>query len=60
VEALLRVPVEVEHIVPVPPVLEFVHSNFTNPMVEALPRLPMTSDFHKFSWMEWIKEELKV
>jgi hypothetical protein len=29
-------------------------------MVEALPRLPMTSDLPDFKWLEWKKEELKL
>ncbi|RLG83084.1 MAG: hypothetical protein DRO39_08840 [Thermoprotei archaeon] len=60
VEYVLRVPVGVEHILPIPPVLEIVHSEFTRPLVEALPRLPMTSDFHEFEWNKWFKEEFKI
>ena len=59
-EFLLRIPVEAEHTLPIPPVLESIHSSFTQPLVESLPRLPMTSDFHQFEWMKWIKEEFKV
>jgi len=60
VEFVLRIPVEVEHLLPIPPMLEYVHSNFTNPLVEALPRLPMTSEPHKFEWLKWVKEELRL
>ena len=60
VEFILRLPVEVEHMLPIPPVLEYVHSNFTRPLVESLPRLPMTSEPHEFEWLKWIKEELRI
>jgi len=60
IEFALRIPVEIEHALPVPPILEYVHTNFTKPMVESLPRLPMTSDFHEFEWLKWIKEEFRV
>jgi hypothetical protein len=59
IEFVLRIPVEVEHVLPIPPILEFVHTNFTRPIAEALPRLPLTSDFHEFEWLKWIKEEFK-
>jgi len=60
IEYLLRGPVGIEHLLPIPPVLEYVHAYFTRPMVEALPRLPMTSEPHEYEWMKWIKEELKL
>jgi hypothetical protein len=60
VEGILRLPVTVEHVLPIPPVLEYVHSNFTQPLVEALPRLPLTADFPDFKWLEWRKEELRL
>lgn len=56
-EYVLRLPVTVEHVLPIPPILEYVHSHFTQPLVESLPRLPMTSDFPEYEWMKWIKEE---
>ena len=59
VEFVLRIPVEVEHMLPIPPVLEYVHSNFTRPLIEALPRLPMTSEPHEFEWLRWRKEEVR-
>jgi len=59
-EFALRVPVEVEHVLPIPPILETVHGNFTRPLVESLPRLPMTSDFHEFEWLRWIREEFRL
>lgn len=55
-EEILNIPVEVEHAAPVPPLLEYVHSKFTVKLLESLPRLPMTSDFPKRKWLEWIKE----
>jgi hypothetical protein len=60
IEWVLRFPVEAEHILPIPPILENIHSSFTRPLVESLPRLPMTADYHEFVWMKWIKEEFKV
>ena len=59
IEFVLRIPVEVEHLLPIPPVTEYIHTNFTKPMVESLPRLPLTSEPHEFKWLEWIKEEFK-
>lgn len=56
VEAVLEVPATIEHVLPVPPVIERVHSEFTEPMVEKLPRLPLTGDFPIKKWKEWIKE----
>lgn len=60
VEFILRIPVEAEHVLPIPPILETIHSSFTRPLVESLPRLPMTADFHEFEWLKWIKEEFRV
>jgi hypothetical protein len=60
IEFALRIPVTFEHVLPLPPVLEYVHSNFTKPALESLPKLPMTGDFPEYRWMEWVKEELKV
>jgi hypothetical protein len=60
IEAVLRIPVTIEHLLPIPPILEYVHASFTRPLVESLPRLPMTADFPEFSWLKWIKEEFKV
>ena len=53
VEFVLRVPVTVEHVLPIPPVLEKVHSEITEPVIESLPRLPFTGDFPEFKWKEW-------
>ena len=55
-EFALRAPVTVEHLLPIPPVLEYIHKNFTEPLVKSLPRLPMTSDFPEEEWLHWIKE----
>jgi hypothetical protein len=60
VEFILRIPVVAEHVLPIPPILETIHSSFTRPLVESLPRLPMTADFHEFEWLKWIKEEFRV
>ena len=59
-ERILRIPVEIEHVLPVPPVLEYIHSRFTEPAVQAAPRLPMTMDFPEFEYLKWIPEELKL
>jgi len=57
VERILRIPVEIEHAVPVPPILEYAHTKVVKPFVESLPRLPYTSDFHEAAFLAWIKEE---
>ena len=36
---------EVEHAVPVPPIIEKLHRDVGIPAVESLPRLPLTRDF---------------
>lgn len=56
VEFVLRVPIKVEHILPIPPILEKIHSEITSKLVESLPRLPLTSDYPKIKWLEWEKE----
>mgnify|MGYP005639963843 CR=1 FL=1 len=60
IEFVLRGPIVVEHLLPIPPIIEYVHSSFTRPLIESLPRLPMTSDYPEFEWMRWLKEELKL
>jgi hypothetical protein len=60
IEVVLRGPLTIEHILPIPSIIEYVHSNFTKPLVEALPRLPMTADFPEYQFLKWIKEEFKV
>jgi hypothetical protein len=59
IEFILRGPAAIEHLLPIPPILEYIHSNFTKPIVEALPRLPLTSDYPEFEWLKWLKEEFK-
>ena len=60
IEFVLRIAPMLEHLLPIPPILEYVHSNFTQPVVESLPRLPMTSDFPAYEWMKWYKEEFQL
>jgi len=56
VEYVLRGLPSLEHILPIPPLLEKIHSEVVEPLVEALPRLPLTSEPPKFKWKEWVKE----
>ena len=56
VKSALRGPVFIEHILPIPPILETIHSNVTEPLIEELPRLPLTGDFPIIEWKEWLKE----
>jgi hypothetical protein len=60
IEFILRSFVTLEHLLPIPPILEYVHTSFTKPMVESLPRLPMTSDYPEFMFLKWVKEELRL
>ncbi|MCR8463640.1 MAG: hypothetical protein QXH55_05630 [Candidatus Korarchaeota archaeon] len=55
-EFIMRGPPTVEHILPIPPVLETIHSEITTKFIEALPRFPLTSDPPIFKWKEWIKD----
>jgi len=56
VEWILSKPAEVEHIVPLPPLVERIHSEFVEPMIEKLPRLPLTGDAPIEEWLKWKKE----
>jgi len=56
VKAALRVPATIEHVSPLPPLIERVHAEFTEKMIEKLPRLPLTGDFPIHEWEKWIKE----
>ena len=53
---VLRIPVAIEHALPVPPILETIHSNVTEPLIEELPRLPLTGDLPVIKWNEWVRE----
>lgn len=48
--------VETEHALPVPPVIETIHKEVTVPLIEKLPRLPMTAEFTSKEWLKWKKE----
>jgi len=54
IKGLLRIPPGIEHILPIPPVLEKVHAEITEPTIEALPRLPLTGDFYVTKFKEWV------
>ena len=56
IKGVLDIPAGVEHITPLPPLIERIHSEFTVPLVEKLPRLPMTSEFPFQKWLEYKKE----
>ena len=47
VKQVIEIPVEIEHATPLPPLLETIHHEITVPLIEKLPRLPMTRDFGK-------------
>ena len=53
---ILSGPAGIEHVVPLPPLIEKIHNEITVPLIESLPRLPMTSDFPFKRW-EWWKVE---
>ncbi|MEM1820608.1 MAG: hypothetical protein QW498_08725 [Thermofilum sp.] len=57
IELLMRTGPTIEHMLPVPPLIEKVHSEIVKPLVKALPRLPMTSEPPEIKWKEWIREE---
>jgi len=52
----LREGANLEHVSPLPPLIERVQKEFTEPGLKELPRLPLTSDFPVREWMTW-KEE---
>ncbi len=60
VEIALRIPPTVEHLLPVPPLIEYIHQNVTTPVVESLPRLPMTSEAPVSELLKWVKEEFRI
>jgi len=45
VKEVLEIPAEIEHATPLPPLIEKIHKDIGIPLVEKLPRLPMTRDF---------------
>jgi len=53
---VLRIPPTVEHVLPVPPVIERVHAEVVKPAIEKAPRLPLTGDFPEFEFLKWIEE----
>jgi hypothetical protein len=54
-DVLLRIPVELEHMIPIPPVLGYLHENYVEPALEALPKLPMTSTVPPESFLRYFK-----
>ncbi|MEM1690498.1 MAG: hypothetical protein QXG48_02760 [Thermofilaceae archaeon] len=58
VEYLMRFAPTIEHMLPVPPIIETVHDEVVSKLVESLPRLPLTSEPPVTKWKEWIKEEV--
>ena len=48
VKEVLEIPAEVEHATPLPPLIEKIHRDIGIPLVEKLPRLPMTRDFGEY------------
>lgn len=58
IEFMMRGPPTVEHLLPIPPILETIHEEIVTKIVESLPRLPMTSDHPIIEWLKWIKEEM--
>jgi len=45
---ILEIPAEIEHATPLPPLIEKIHKEIGEPLIEKLPRLPMTRDFGKY------------
>lgn len=39
---------ELEHATPLPPLIEKIHKEIILPLIEKLPRLPLTRDFGKY------------
>jgi len=48
VKEVLEIPAEIEHATPLPPLIEKLHKEIGEPLIEKLPRLPMTRDFGKY------------
>jgi len=53
VKWVLDVYPEVEHITPLPPLVEHVHKEIVVPLIEKLPRLPMTAEFPFKDWEKY-------
>ena len=45
---ILEIPAEIEHATPLPPLIEKIHKEIGEPLIEKLPRLPLTRDFGKY------------
>jgi len=49
---------DIEHVLPVPPIIETIHSELLVPLVEKMPRFPMTAEFAFRRWLEWKQEKI--
>jgi len=57
IESGMRTLPSIEHLLPIPPIIEIIHDEIVFKLVESLPRLPLTSEPPITKWREWIKEE---
>jgi len=55
-KGVMRIPPYVEHMLPLPPILETIQSEIVEPIVESLPRLPLTSEPPGVTWGVWVRE----
>ena len=53
IKGVLDLPPKIEHILPIPPLIEYAHDKATVPLIEKLPRLPMTAEFPFEEWLRW-------
>jgi len=56
VREILESPIEIEHVLPIPSIVEDIHAEHVEPAIEDLPRLPMTGDFPIEKWKKWRRE----
>ena len=49
---------DIEHVLPVPPIVETIHKEVVVPLIEKMPRFPMTAEFTFKDWLKWKKEKI--
>ncbi len=55
-EFVLRTWPSIEHALALPPLVEKLHSEVVEPMIEKAPRLPLTGDYPIIKWKEYRTE----
>lgn len=57
IDYLLSIGAALEHVIPVPPLIEYIQVNVVDPFAASLPKLPLTATFPKEEWLKYTKVE---